>query len=70
MRPLLDQRTASKVHMINSTKALLEAIPSEYVPQSAGGTSTHTFDPSVFDHLRLELEGARSVTALTGFLCR
>ena len=37
---------------------LLERIPAEFVPVAAGGTSTHVFDPAVYDALEPEIRPA------------
>ena len=39
------------MRIITSVSELLSLIPAEYVPIAAGGTSTHTFDPAMFDNL-------------------
>ena len=52
IKPFIDPRTREKVQIITSDKSLLSKVPSEYVPVNAGGTSTHTFDPAMYDSLK------------------
>ena len=52
IRPFVDPRTREKVQIITSDKALLNLVPSEYVPVAAGGTSTHMFDPAMYNSLK------------------
>jgi hypothetical protein len=56
IKPFMDARTSAKVHTITSDKALLELVPAEYVPVSAGGTSEHVFDPSIYDSLASQVK--------------
>ena len=61
-RCLLRGVLVPQVRIITSDKELLTLIPSEYVPTHAGGTSTHTFDPSMYDALQSEVEGGATGT--------
>lgn len=54
VKPFIDVRTRSKIHMITSDRLLLQLVPSEFVPVTSGGTSTHVFDPSIYDDLKAE----------------
>ena len=49
--PTRGVRAGQKVKIITSDKELLALIPPEYVPTTSGGTSTHTFDPALYDAL-------------------
>ena len=54
IKNFFDGRTRAKVKFITSDKELLACVPAEFVAQSQGGTSTHTFDPSIYDVLKVE----------------
>ena len=58
----MDVRTRSKIHTITSDKALLELVPAEYVPVSAGGKSEHVFDPSMYDALTSQVKPSSLAT--------
>ncbi len=44
-------RARVQVRINTSDKELLTLIPDTFVPPASGGTSPHTFDPSIYDGL-------------------
>jgi hypothetical protein len=45
LKPFVNPRTGTKVHMITSAQRLFELIPSEHVTKEHGGNSTFEFNP-------------------------